>query len=423
MATGIDKILADLAKATDRFNAAASKTTPATNTSNFTYDAGNPLSDVGFYNAAAKNSGTKTDTPVADSDVAAGPDLGGFTPVVYGGTITLPSGEIVEVVDGKIQGPVDYTLGIKPGDFIDPTFKSYAPPPKPPKKEETKDLATRDAFALLEELFRSYGLEELVPVIKGYMQNDIGPNEAKVLLKQNPIYKTRFNGNELRIAKGLNALSEAEYLALENDYSETLTSYGLSDYFGSAAGSAGRKARITAMSSVIGGDISAVEFKDRIKTAVVRVKDADTGTKDAFRSLYGVTDTDLVKYFLDPKTGSAQLQQKVTAAEISGASLNAGLGLTSLGSAEELAKLGITKAMAQTGYENISEYLPKTTSLGNIYSETGIQYTKTTGEEEEFKGLASAKRKRERLKELETGTFKGSSGTNKVSLAQRTGSF
>lgn len=303
-------------------------------------------------------------------------------------------------------------------------------PNENPNKDKNPDILgkdtnqdRRDAFALIEELFRSYGLEELVPVITGYMKSDVGPNEAKVLLKQNPIYKTRFNGNELRLAKGLNVLSESAYLALENDYTETLTSYGLSDYFGSTAGVEGRKAKIAAMSNVIGGDISAVEFKDRIKTAVTRVKDSDAGTKDAFRSLYGVTDTDLVKYFLDPKTGSEQLKQKVTAAEISGASLNAGLGLTSLGSAEELAKLGINKTLAQAGYQNIAEYLPRTTSLGNIYSETGIQYTKTTGEEEQFKGLASAKRKRERLKELETGTFKGSSGTNKVSLAQKTGSF
>jgi len=305
-------------------------------------------------------------------------------------------------------------------------------PGKDPDKNPDKDSDIfkdnnnqdrRDAFALIEELFRSYGLEELVPVITGYMKSDVGPNEAKVLLKQNPIYKTRFSGNELRLAKGLNVLSESDYLALENDYTETLTSYGLSDYFGSGGDANARKAKIAAMSNVIGGDISAVEFKDRIKTAVTRVKDADAGTKDAFRSLYNVTDTDLVKYFLDPKTGSEQLKQKVAAAEISGASLNAGLGLTSLGSAEELAKLGITKAMAQTGYANIAEYLPRTTTLGQIYDETGIQYTKTTGEEEEFKGLASAKRKRQQLKELETGTFKGSSGTSKVSLKGQTGSF
>jgi len=369
------------------------------------------LVDIGFQNAA------KNATASAASDTS----VGSFTPVVPKGTITLPNGDVIEVASNKIVGPVDYTLG-KPGDFIDPTFKPYENKEKEIPTKEI-DSSRKDAFALIEELFRSYGLEELVPVITGYMKSDVGPNEAKVLLKQNEIYKTRFKGNELRLAKGLNALSESAYLALENDYTETLTSYGLSDYFGPSVGVAGRKAKIEAMSNVIGGDISAVEFKDRIKTAVTRVKDSDAGTKDAFRSLYGVTDTDLVKYFLDPKIGGEQLKQKVTAAEISGASLNAGLGLTSLGSAEELAKLGITKAAAQVGYENISGYLPRTTSLGNIYNETGIQYTKTTGEEEEFKGLASAKRKRERLKELETGTFKGSSGTNKVSLAQKTGSF
>jgi hypothetical protein len=369
------------------------------------------LVDIGFQNAA-KN---------AAASAAPDTSVGSFTPVVPGGTITLPNGDVVEVATGKIAGPVDYTLG-KPGDFVDPTFKAYQDKQKEIAGKEI-DPSRQDAFALLEELFRSYGLEELVPVIKGYMQSDVGPNQAKVLLKQNPIYQQRFNGNKLRLEKGLNALSESDYLALENDYTETLTSYGLSDYFGSAAGIAGRKAKIEAMSNVIGGDISAVEFKDRIKTAVTRVKDADMGTKDAFRSLYGVTDTDLVKYFLDPKAGSEQLKQKVSAAEISGASLNAGLGMTSLGTAEELAKLGITKAMAQTGYENIAEYLPRTTTLGQIYDETGIQYTKATGEEEEFKGLASAKRKRQQLKELETGSFRGSSGTNKVSLKGQTGSF
>jgi hypothetical protein len=367
------------------------------------------LVDIGFQNAA-KNAASATTAA----------NTKGFTPVVPTGTVTLPNGDVIEVADNKIIGPVDYTLG-KPGDFKNPTFKPYVKDEEKNKEDVTKD--NRDAFALLEELFRSYGLEELVPVIKGYMQSDVGPNEARVLLKQNPIYKARFNGNELRVAKGLNALSESEYLALENDYNETLTSYGLSDYFGSGIGSSGRKAKIAAMSNVIGGDISAVEFKDRIKTAVTRVKDADIGTKDAFRSLYNVTDTDLVKYFLDPKTGGEQLKQKVTAAEISGAALNAGLGLTSLGTAEELAKLGITKAAAQVGYGNIAEYLPRTTTLSQIYDETGIQYTKATGEEEEFKGLASAKRKRQQLKELETGAFRGSAGTSKVSLKGQTGSF
>ena len=174
------------------------------------------------------------------------------------------------------------------------------------------------------------------------------------------------------------------------------------------------------MADVIGNDISATEFKDRIKTVVTRVNMADSTTKTALKSLYNITDDDLVKYFLNPAEGSERLKEKVTAAEISGASMIAGLGQTSLGTAEELARLGIDRAKALVGYENIAAYLPTTEKLSAIYKGEGITYNKATGEEEEFKGLASAKRKRQRLVERETSTFAGSSGTSQVSLKTKT---
>ena len=414
----IDKIMADLAKASARFET-NKPTTSAKQTSNFTYGTGNPLSDVGFYAASGK---TPTSSLPDTSDEATDFEPGGFTPVVYGGTITLPNGDVVEVASGQRQGPVD-NYG-DPGDInnnpIDPTFKAYDLPKKPddkkPDDKTSKDLSELNAYALLEELFRMYGLEELVPVIQGYMADGVGSAQAKILLKTNEVYKTRFKGNELRVAQGLNAISEAEYLALENDYSETLRAYGVSDFFGPMDAN-GRKARTAKMAEVIGFDLSANQFNERISTAVTRVKNADAGTKNAFASLYGVTDSDLIKYFLDPVKGSADLKAKVTAAEISGASVNAGLGMTSLGTSEELAKLGIDKAAARVGYENIANYLPRTTQLGEIYNQTGINYTKATGEEEEFKGLASAKRKRQQLKQLEKGSFSGSSGTTKGSFS------
>lgn len=286
------------------------------------------------------------------------------------------------------------------------------------KKEIDKN--TRDAYALLEEAFKLYGLESLVPVIRGYMENDLGVEQAKLKLKTEQAYKDRFKGNELRRAKGLNVLGEDAYLELENDYSETLKSYGLSDYFGVATDATTRAARQQKMADVIGGDISADEFKERIKTVVTRVNMADANTKTALKSLYDITDTDLVKYFLNPAEGSETLKRKVTVAEISAASMTAGLGQTSLAAAEDLARLGIDKAKALTGYENIAAYLPTTEKLSAIYRAEGITYNKATGEEEEFKGLASAKRKRDRLKERETSTFAGSSGTSQVSLKTRT---
>lgn len=298
--------------------------------------------------------------------------------------------------------------------------KGLNPDGTPRNKPKEIDKDTRDAFALLEEAFKLYGLESLVPVIRRYMLDDLGVEQAKLKLKTEKVYQDRFKGNELRVANGRNALSEVEYLELENDYSETLRSYGLADYFGVATDAASRLARQQKMAQVIGGDISATEFKDRIETVVTRVNMADKETKDALKSLYNITDTDLVKYFLNPAEGSEQLKEKVTVAEISAASVIAGLGQTSLGTAQELARLGINKARALKGYEEIAAYLPTTEKLSAIYKAEGITYNKTTGEEEEFKGLASAKRKRDRLKEREVSTFSGSSGTSQVSLKTRT---
>jgi len=280
----------------------------------------------------------------------------------------------------------------------------------PVENIKPKSMDNMDAYALLEAVFKSYGLDSLVPVIRGYMEQDLGVEQAKLRLKTEQAYKDRFKGNEIRRAKGLNVIDEASYLELENDYSETLRAYGVSDYFGVAVDSTSRLARQQKMAEVIGNDVSATEFKSRVSTAVSRVKNADANTRDSFKALYGINDTDLVKYFLDPTQGSEQLKTKATAAEISGAALSAGLSGTTLGTAEELARLGVDKAEALTGYAAIAGYLPRTEFLGQVYDETGIQYDRASAEAETFRGTASEKRKREQLKAMEEAQFSGASG-------------
>jgi hypothetical protein len=315
-------------------------------------------------------------------------------------TVADISQQVIDVnVAGEAAGNISKAMG-GPG---------WTPVDLPPSQNKSKE--NQDAYALLESIFRSYGLESLVPVIRGYMEQDLGVEQAKLRLKTEQAYKDRFKGNEIRLAKGLNVIDEASYLELENDYSETLRAYGVSDYFGIAVDSTSRLARQQKMAEVIGNDISATEFKSRVSTAVSRVQNADTNTKDAFKALYGINDTDLVKYFLDPTQGSEQLKTKATAAEISGAAVSAGLSGTSLGTAEELAKLGVDKSTALEGYAAISGFLPRTEFLGQIYDETGIQYNRASAEAETFKGLASEKRKREQLKALEEAQFGGASGT------------
>jgi hypothetical protein len=278
------------------------------------------------------------------------------------------------------------------------------------------EKARQDAFALLKDVFASYGLEELAVQIEGYMREGIGTAQATIKLKQSQPYKDRFYGNELRLAAGRNVINEAEYLDLENSYSETLKAYGLQDYFGTGVTPTERKNRQKEIAKVIGNDISAVEFKDRVSTSVDRVKMADPGTKKAFQDFYGIGEADLVKYFLNPTQTLVTLKEKATAAEIGGAAIGQNLPAT-MASAEELARFGINREQAQAGYSTIAQELPTAAKLGQIYNEEGITYGQTEAEQATFKGLASAKRKKERLVEKETASFQGSSGVGAAGLS------
>jgi hypothetical protein len=288
-----------------------------------------------------------------------------------------------------------------------------APPVEDPglayqKMQDEKNK--RNAFALLKDVFTQYGLGELGATLETLMKEGYEPEEATLALKTdvryNAPYIARFRGNELRRSAGLNVLSEAEYLTLEDDYTKTLKSYGLENYFGAT-----KTAKQTAIADVIGADISAIEFTDRVSTAVDRVKMADPATKNAFQQFYGIGEADLVNYFLDPKKALVNLKEKATAAEIGGAAIGQGLSATST-IAEDLAAYGINREQAQLGYSQIGEELPIAGSLGRIYGESGITYNQADAESATFKGLASAKRKKEQLKQLEEGSFSGSSGTS-----------
>ena len=278
------------------------------------------------------------------------------------------------------------------------------------------EKARQDAFAILKDVFASYGLEGLSDEIAGYMKEGLGTGEATLRLKKSKAYTDRFKGNELRLASGFNVINEAEYLDLENSYSQTLKAYGIQDYFGVGVTPGQRLVRQQAMAEVIGKDISAVEFKDRVSTSVDRVKNADPGTKKAFQDFYGVGETELVKYFLDPVKSLVSLKEKATAAEIGGAAIGQNLPAT-MASAEDLARFGINREQAQAGYSTIAQELPTASKLGNIYSETGTTYGQADAESATFKGLASAKRKKEKLVATEQASFQGSAGVGAAGLS------
>jgi hypothetical protein len=282
-------------------------------------------------------------------------------------------------------------------------------------------LAKRQsAFDLLREQFAQYGLEGLVDPLRNLIQENVSPSEFAVRLRQTEPYKKRFAANAARIGKGLRALSEAEYIALEDGYQSIMRNYGLpASYY--AKGDLGRQ---EGFEKLISGDVSAAELEDRIMTAQNRVINAPPQVKDALKQFYpDINNSDILAYTLDPEKGLADIKRKVTAAEIGGAAIGAGLA-TDVGRAEELAKFGVTAERAREGYQAAVPLIERGSQLAGFYKES--PYTQRTAEEELF-GLTYAPEsaaKRKRLTSLEQAQFAGQSGMTGGALSrERAGSF
>jgi len=278
----------------------------------------------------------------------------------------------------------------------------------------------KSAYDLLLEQFSIYGLGSLVEGIKGLVQENVSPSEFAIRLRQTDAYKKRFAANAQRIAGGLRALSEGEYIALEDQYQELMRNYGLpATYY--TKGDLGRQ---EGFEKFIAGDVSPAELEDRIVTAQQRVINAPPEVATALKQFYpDITNGDILAYTLDPSKGLADIKKKVTAAEIGGAAIGARLGAT-VGRAEELARYGVTAESARAGFGAIGGGLERGSQLASIYQQP--DYTQAVAEEEVFNlpGQTDAQRKRKKIIGLEQAEFAGQTGVTSGALGrERAGSF
>ena len=285
---------------------------------------------------------------------------------------------------------------------------------------EKKRRAGQSAYDILLAEFNQYGLGTLVEPLKGLIVS--GPSEAELTLalRQTDAYKKRFAANAQRIASGLRALSEGEYVQLEDQYQNIMRNYGLpaSYYTKDATG------KQEGFEKFIAGDVSASELEDRISIAQKRVIDAAPQVKEALKQFYpGIKDGDILAYTLDPTQGLASIQKKVLAAEIGGAAIGAGLG-AGVARAEELARYGVTAETARAGYGAIGGGLERGRQLSSIYQQP--DYNQAVAEEEVFNlpGQTQAGEKRKKIIGLEKATFGGQTGVSSGALSQnRAGSY
>ena len=363
--------------------------------STFTYGQGNPLSNVYVPPATATRA-----TP----------------------------GQFRRAEDTSNIGAPTYTPSVTDefGNFV--TTATATLPPAPvsqlPLKTEAQIAAEaaaaermasrQSAYDLLYSQFKTYGLESLVEPLKGLITTGVSPAEFTIKLRETDAYKKRFAANAARVQKGLRALDEAEYIALEDQYQNVMRNYGLpSSYY--EKGVMGVQPGFT---NLIAGNVSAAELESRVQQAVDVVEKGPKEYVDAIKQFYpDISRGDLLAYVLDPEKALTKIQARIGAAKIGGEYLRGGLA-TDVARAEELQRQGVTAEAARQGVQAVQALAPRGGMLADIY-QTG-PYGQAQVEEEVYglAGATEAKKLREKLTGLEKAAFSGSAGAAQGALGR-----
>jgi hypothetical protein len=237
--------------------------------------------------------------------------------------------------------------------------------------------------------------------------SDIPEDAIMINIREQKFYKDRFKGNEGLRAAGMAELDPAQYLQAEQNYADILNAANLNNL-----------ARRDIFSSLIGGQVSALELQDRVTNVYDRIRNADTALREEMRRLNqlgNITAADFAESLLTGKEGAANLKRKIAQAEISTEFTVRGLESTM--GIQELERLGVSRQQAREGAEYARMGTQRLTDLATIY---GVQQANIQKEleAEAFTGLESQRRKQ--LTAQERAAFAGSAGTGTTSLGGST---
>ena len=148
-------------------------------------------------------------------------------------------------------------------------------------------------------------------------------------MRNTPEYKRRFPAMDSLRQRG-RAISEAEYIGLETQYSQILRQYGLpKGFYDDYSDFAGW----------ISGDVSPREIEQRVRQASDLAYQAPQETRAELRRLYGVGEGEIIGYYLDSNRLVATLEKQYRTSQVAGFSLRSGMRQLGLGEAERFAAL------------------------------------------------------------------------------------
>lgn len=209
--------------------------------------------------------------------------------------------------------------------------------------------ARDEALAILREV----GLESLITNVDRAIQDDptqfSGQYAREALwrsVRDTPLYRQRFRGLELRRQRGFTPINEDDYLRIEQEFRETLRANGMPKGFYDTEAD---------FANFIGNDVRSDELNNRIQRGYRAVMETEPGTKEELKRLYGLNDSDIAAFLIDPtRFQQTEAVRKAEAARRATAAREQGFQLTTA-QAEELVTRGVSQGAAQEGFATLAE--------------------------------------------------------------------
>jgi hypothetical protein len=208
------------------------------------------------------------------------------------------------------------------------------------------DSDQQDALTTITTVLGDYGLQSLASWAWGEVTSGVSSAQMLLDMYQTPQFQQRFPGIAIRQAKGLPAISPADYVSYEDSLAQLTNQYGIPQGIWDTPESIGE---------MIGNDVSINEAQARIQNGYAAVATAPPEVQASFAQMFGAAGTGaLAAYMMDEKRSVPVLEQQVTAAQLQGTAGMSSIDLNS-GVALQLAQAGVTQSQVQTAAGNVAQ--------------------------------------------------------------------
>jgi hypothetical protein len=254
-------------------------------------------------------------------------------------------------------------LFIPQGTVVPPSDEEDIGPEDPAILLAREQTAQRreNAFSLIEAFFTKAGLTGLEKNVRELLAQGIEDSGSILFrLRDTEQFRTRFKANTARAKQGLPEYDPATYIGLEQSYRDTLMANNMPSGFYDD---------LDDFSKLIEGNVSPQELQARLSEGYRKVVDADPEVRRQMEQLYGVSESELAAYFIDPQRvrpllTSRELARKAQAAQVAARGRElAGMQLTAM-SAEDLIARGFSPDEAQAAFTRQGQ-------LAGLYQEMG----------------------------------------------------